>query len=117
MNLRPFFELFLPVFEIGGGFGDIVAIFGDSRFGRGGGGLLPRDCGALTRAEELVDENRERGAGPSKQYDRGDQRDALLPHRADAQETHVAVRANEDFMVLKQRRKALAPMAQARRFR
>src|SRR3546814_5206070 len=65
----------------------------------------------------LVDQHGERRARPSEQHDAGDQRDAFLPDGADTQEPDMAVRANEDFMVLKQRRDALAQIAQARCFR
>src|SRR3546814_14814573 len=84
---------------------------------RGGGGLLLRDRGAFVGGEQLVDQHGERGARPSEQHGAGDQRDALLPDGADTQEPDMAVRANEDFMVLKQRRDALAQIAQARCFR
>ena len=73
--------------------------------------------GAPASREQLVDEYRERGARPRGQHDRGDQRDALLPDGADPQESNMTMRANEDFMVLKQRVEALAPVAQARGFR
>ncbi len=41
------FEQRLPFFEVGGGFGDAVAILRDALFGRRGGGLLLRDGGAF----------------------------------------------------------------------
>src|SRR3546814_10226947 len=82
---------------------------------RGGGGLLLRDRGAFVGGEQLVDQHGERGARPSEQHGAGDQRDALLPDGADTQEPDMAVRANEDSMVLKQRRAALAQIAQADR--
>src|SRR3546814_16183526 len=65
----------------------------------------------------LVDQHGERRARPSEQHDAGDQRDAFLPDGADTQEPDMAVRANEDFMVLNQRRDALAQIAPARCFR
>src|SRR3546814_3723204 len=83
--------------------------------GRRGGGFLLRDFGTLASGEQLVDEDGKRDARPGDQYRPGDQRDALLPQRAHAQEADMSVRADEDFMVLKQRVETLAPLAQARR--
>ena len=113
----PLFQLVLPLLEISGGFGDAVAILCDALFRFRCSRRLLCHGSAFVGAEQLVDQHGERCASPGEQHDTGDQRDALLPDSADSQEADMAVRANEDFMVLKQRREALAPMAQARRFR
>src|SRR3546814_18241744 len=89
----------------------------EARGAGGGCGLLARHLGALAGGQQLVDEDGERDARPDEQRRPRDQRDALLPDGAHAQEPDVAVRADEDFMVLKQRIEALAPSAQPRRKR
>jgi len=105
----------LPLVEVGGDFTDAVAIARDALLGSRGSRLLLRDFGALVGSEQLVDEHGERNRSPSEQHRAGDQRNALLPNGADTQKPDMAVRANEDFMVLEQRIETLAPMAQTRR--
>src|SRR3546814_14918901 len=85
MGFGDAFEQCLAFLEIGGGFGDAIAIFGDTRLARGGGGLLLRDRGAFVGGEQLVDQHGGRGARPSQQHGAGGQRDALLPEGADPQ--------------------------------
>jgi hypothetical protein len=117
MGFGDAFEQRLALLQIGGGFGDAVAIFGDARFRCRRSRLLLRDRCTFVGSEQLIDKHGKRRAGPCEQDQRGDQRDTFLPEGADTQEPDMAVRANEDFMVLKQRRNTLAQTAQARSFR
>src|SRR3546814_12754438 len=87
------------------------SILVDPCIGRRGGGFLLRDFGTLASGEQLVDEDGKRDARPGDQYRHGDQRAALLPQRAHAQDADMSFRADEAFMVLKPRAETLAPMA------
>jgi len=115
IGFLPIFKLRLALVEVGGDFGDAIPILGNAGFAGGGRRLLARDLRAFACGEDLVDENGQCGPGPYEQHRCGNQRDALLPHGAHAQEADMSVSANENFMVLEQRIEALAPMAQARR--
>src|SRR3546814_19097955 len=100
IGVLPLCALRLSLVEVGGDCGAAVAILGDARFAGRGGGFLARHLGALAGGQQLVDEDGERDARPDEQHRPRDQRAALLPDGAHAQETDVAVPAEEDFMVL-----------------